>query len=83
MIEPTASVVAPFQGSTIDVSVANGDMDLTGSGNPTTGPHYIDVVYTPPTGTMLDYSSIYSGDRPDAAPSAPRRSRSALPSRSR
>ena len=61
VVEPTASVVAPFSGPTLDVTVANGDMDLTGAGNPTTGPHYIDVVYSPPTGTMLDYCSIYSG----------------------
>ena len=39
-------------------------MDLTGAGNPTTGPHYIDVVYAPPTGTMLDYSTIYSATGP-------------------
>ena len=62
--QPTASVVAPFNGPSVDVTVANGDMDLTGAGNPTTGPHYIDVVYSPPTGTSLDYSTIYTTTYP-------------------
>ncbi len=64
VVQPTATVVAPFNGPSVDVTVANGDMDLTGSGNPTTGPHYIDVVYAPPTGTSLDYSTIYTTTYP-------------------
>ena len=64
VVEPIASVVAPFNGPSVDVTVANGDMDLTGTGHPTTGPHYIDVVYSPPTGTSLDYSTIYTSTHP-------------------
>ncbi|HVP75835.1 MAG TPA: hypothetical protein VMS63_07420, partial [Gaiellaceae bacterium] len=64
VVQPVASVVAPFNGPSVDVTVANGDMDLTGSGHPTTGPHYIDVVYSPPTGTSLDYGTIYTTTYP-------------------
>ena len=50
--------------SSVDVTVANGDMDLWGPGNPTTGPHYIDVVYSPQTGTSLNYGTIYTTPGP-------------------
>ena len=35
-----------------------------GPRQPATGPHYIDVVYSPPTGTSLNYSTIYTSTHP-------------------
>ena len=54
VIEPQTTVVAPFNGSSIDVAVANAARD--GSG----GPLYVDLMVTPPTGTTLDYQSLYT-----------------------
>ena len=52
VVSPTTSIVAPFgNDGTVDVNAATAAVD--GSS------HYIDVVYSPPPGTSLDYDSIY------------------------
>ena len=48
---PQTKVVGPFNGGSIDVAVLNGMQDA--------GRKYIDVVYQPPPGSVLDYASIF------------------------
>ncbi|MFL5757719.1 MAG: hypothetical protein ACJ77N_15690, partial [Chloroflexota bacterium] len=59
--KPTAQIVFPSgPGGSIDINVLSGSL-FSGTnlnGTTFTNSHYIDVVYTPPGGVMLDYHSI-------------------------
>ena len=63
VVQPTTTVTGPFNGATIDAAVANADTDGA------SGPHYIDLTYTPPTGASLDYQSIYVAYHAGTVPS--------------